>query len=237
MFCPKCGSKPTKKNGSTYRKQQKYQCNTCKYQFTENPRNKIISDETKELIEKLLLEKIPLAGIVRVTGVSEKWLQNYVNDKYRNTTKKLEISDKPKGKLTVQCDEMWSFVGNKDEKYWVWLAIDASTREIAGAHAGDRSQDSAQALWDSLPPIYRQCAVCYTDFWEAYACVFPQKRHKAVAKESGKTSYIERLNNTFRQRVSRLVRKTLSFSKKVENHMGAIWNFIHYYNKTIGLKT
>ncbi len=195
-----------------------------------------MSDDTKKLIEKLLLEKIPLAGMARVTGVSEKWLQNYVNDKYENISKEVEISDKPKGKLIIQCDEMWFFVGNKDEKYWVWLTLDMSTREIVGAHIGDRSQGGAQALWDSLPPVYRQCAVCYTDFWEAYACMFPKKRHKVVGKESGKTRYIERLNNRFRQHVSRLVRKTLSFSKKVEHHMGAIWNFIHHYNKTIGLK-
>lgn len=236
MICPKCGSEQIKKNGSTYHKKQKYQCNKCKYQFTENPKNKIINDDTKELIEKLLLEKIPLAGIARVVGVSEKWLQGYVNDKYKNILKKIEVKDKTKGKLTIQCDEMWSFVGNKDEKYWIWLAIDASTSEIVGAHIGDRGQGGAQALWDSLPPVYRQCAVCYTDFWEAYACVFPQKRHKAVGKESGKTSGIERLNNTFRPRVSRLVRKTLSVSKKVENHLGAIWHFIPHYNETIGLK-
>ncbi|MDB9391754.1 IS1 family transposase, partial [Microcystis aeruginosa] len=37
-------------------------------------------------------------------------------------------------------------------------------------------------------------------------------------------------NNTLRQRISRLVRKSLSFSKNVENHIGAIWYFIHDYN-------
>ncbi|HTL89047.1 MAG TPA: IS1 family transposase, partial [Leptolyngbya sp.] len=56
--------------------------------------------------------------------------------------------------------------------------------------------------------------------------------HRAVGKETGKTSYIERFNNTLRQRVSRLVRKTLSFSKSLENHIGAIC-FIHYYNKSL----
>ena len=56
---------------------------------------------------------------------------------------------------------------------------------------------------------------------------------KAVGKETGKTSYIERFNNTLRQRVSRLVRKTLSFSKSLENHIGAIWYFIHYYNASL----
>ncbi|MDG3493711.1 MULTISPECIES: IS1 family transposase, partial [Pseudanabaena] len=44
---------------------------------------------------------------------------------------------------------------------------------------------------------------------------------------------IERFNCTLRQRVSRLVRKTLSFSKKLENHIGAIWNFIHHYNTSL----
>jgi len=47
---------------------------------------------------------------------------------------------------------------------------------------------------------------------------------------------IERLNNTFRQIISGLVRKTLSFSKKIENHIGAIWLFIHHYNALIKKK-
>jgi insertion element IS1 protein InsB len=133
----------------------------------------------------------------------------------------------------IQCDEMWSFVGNKENKQWVWLAIDQDTGEIVGAFVGDRSQEGAQGLWETLPAVYRQCAVCYTDFWEAYRGVFPAKRHHAVGKETGKTNKIERFNGTLRQRVSRLVRKSLSFSKKLENHIGAIWYFIHHYNATV----
>ncbi|PPT09349.1 hypothetical protein CKA32_006163 [Geitlerinema sp. FC II] len=33
--------------------------------------------------------------------------------------------------------------------------------------------------------------------------------------------------------MSRLVRETLSFSKKLENHIGAIWYFVHHYNASI----
>ncbi|PSO98343.1 MAG: IS1 family transposase, partial [Cyanobacteria bacterium QS_9_48_30] len=44
---------------------------------------------------------------------------------------------------------------------------------------------------------------------------------------------IERFNNTLRQRVSRLVRNTFSFSKKWENHLGAIWNLVHHYNASL----
>ena len=87
-----------------------------------------------------------------------------------------------------------------------------------------------EALWRSLPAVYHQCAVCYTDFWASYDAVMPANRHRAVGKASGKTNHIERFNGTLRQRVSRLVRKTLSFSKKLENHIGAIGYFIHHYN-------
>ena len=113
--------------------------------------------------------------------------------------------------------------------------MDRDTRQIVGAHIGDRSTDSARALWRSLPSVYRQCAVSYTDFWDAYAAVLPSTRHRPVGKDSGQTNHIERFNGTLRQRVSRLVRKSLAFSKKLTNHIGAIWNFIHHYNASLRL--
>ena len=81
----------------------------------------------------------------------------------------------------------------------------------------------------------------------------PCAHRKAHQAETGLTSYLERFNNTLRQRGSRLVRKavrprnigvrrkqrampacnarqdTLSFSKSLENHISAIWYFVHYY--------
>ncbi|PSO77342.1 MAG: hypothetical protein BRC40_02005 [Cyanobacteria bacterium QH_8_48_120] len=46
-----------------------------------------------------------------------------------------------------------------------------------------------------------------------------------MGKNTGQTNYIERFNNTLRQRVGRLLRQSLSFSKKLSNHIGAIWYF------------
>ena len=100
-------------------------------------------------------------------------------------------------------------VDNKGNQQWVWLALDTQTREIVGVHIGDRSAVSAIALWNSMPPVYRQCAVIYTDHWSAYDSVLPTKRHRSVDKDSGCTSYIERFNCTLRQRVSRRREKEL----------------------------
>ena len=162
-----------------------------------------------------------------------RWLQTYINKKYAAIGKRVNVLAQDITHLTIECDELWSFVGNKKQKQWLWLAIDVDTRAIVGVYIGDRSEQGAQGLWESIPKIYHDFATCYTDFWEAYACVIPEKKHHAVGKASGKTNHVERLNATFRLRVSRLVRKNLAFSKKLENHIGAIWDFVHHYNSII----
>jgi insertion element IS1 protein InsB len=77
---------------------------------------------------------------------------------------------------------------------------------------------------------YREQARFHTDQDEAYKGVIPAERHKAITKQARKTNHMERFNNTLRQRVSRLVRETLSFSKKLVNQIGAIKYFICHYN-------
>jgi AraC-like DNA-binding protein len=72
-------------------------CKDCGRQFVENPQHRVISDETKDLINKLLLERLSLAGIARVTGVSERWLQSYVNELYEQTPRQAQVSLKKKG--------------------------------------------------------------------------------------------------------------------------------------------
>lgn len=85
----------------------------------------------------------------------------------------------------MECNEVWSFVDHKGNKQWVWLALDADTQEIVGVDIGARDENAARKLWQSLPGVYRQCAIAYTDFWAAYAAVLPSKRHRAVGKETG----------------------------------------------------
>jgi transposase-like protein len=97
ISCPSCESKQIVKNGKIHNGKQNYKCRDCGRQFVENRQQKIISQSTKNLIDKLLLEKIPLAGIARVTKVSEPWLQNYVNNKYELISQKVKVTAKKKG--------------------------------------------------------------------------------------------------------------------------------------------
>jgi IS1 family transposase len=132
---------------------------------------------------------------------------------------------------------LWSFVGDKGCRVWVWVALDADTRQVVGMVVGDRSDDTARRLWDALPPAYRAGAVVCTDWLPAYRAVVPEERHAAAGKEAGLTNHVERFWCTLRQRCGRFVRKTLSFSKCARNHLGALWHFIRLYNRSIRCHT
>jgi insertion element IS1 protein InsB len=135
-------------------------------------------------------------------------------------------------RLKAEMDELWSFVGAKANRQWVWIAMDATTRQVIAFHVGDRSGQSAKALWERMPAVYQEQAMFFTDQYEVYKGVIPSARHRAISKLARKTNHVERFNCTLRQRVSRLVRATLSFSKNLTNHIGAIKYFICDYNLT-----
>ena len=97
LTCPRCQSTQVVKNGRIHNGRQNFKCKACGRQFVLNSTKKVIGQDTRELIDKLLLEKLPLAGIVRVTGVSETWLQTYVNAKYDAIPRLVDVWPKKKG--------------------------------------------------------------------------------------------------------------------------------------------
>ena len=137
----------------------------------------------------------------------------------------------------LELDEVWSFVLKKADKHWLWTAMSRRTRQIVAFVIGDRSEATCRLLWQAIPEEYKQCQT-YSDFWEAYANVFPKESHHSVGKESGQTNHMERWNNTLRQWNARYVRKTLSFSKTDFFHNLVTRLFIVRYNlKKLSLVT
>jgi len=88
---------------------------------------------------------------------------------------------------------------------------------------------SCRELWKRIPATFKKCC-SYSNFWGTYQKVFSSNSHTSVGKESGETAYVERWNNTLRQRLARFVRKTLSFSKSDFFHEAALKLYLHYYN-------
>jgi len=238
LCCPQCGLSHIKRNGLTHYGKQNYRCKECDRQFVEDSQR--IGEELKDLIKVLLLERLSLRGICRVTGVSLTWLLHFITELYCALPDDLNgaLSQARKSairlvRLEAEADEIWSFAVSKENKQWVWIALDVRTKQVLAFYVGDRSASSARELWQRIPQVYRNNATFYTDGLAAYKTVLPAKRHQACAKSSGHTNSIERFNCTLRQRVSRLVRFSLSFSRTVKNHIGAIKYFICSYNKEV----
>lgn len=181
-------------------------------------------------MEKLLLERISLRGICRVLTVSMGWLMPRLQSRWQEQGYDLPIGELAQAQVSlyaIEADELWSFVGTKACQQWIWLAIERRSGLVVGFYIGDRSQESARYLWQSISPALRTKSLFFTDDWDAYGAVIPKRQHTTGKAD---TPIIERLNNTLRQRCSRLVRKTLSFSKNVENHYQAILFFLRHYN-------
>jgi IS1 family transposase len=226
--CPQCGSTPYKKNGHTRHGKHNHQCTACERQCVATAENRRIADEPRTVIAHLLRERISLRGICRAVGVSLTWLLHCIVERFAACPDNLHVrlSRRPTEvvlrRLEAEADALWSFVGKKANTQWVWMAMDATTRQSIAFHVGDRSRDSAKALWANIPLVYREQATFHTDQYDAYTGVMPTEEHQAITTKARTTKHIERFNNTLRQRVSRLVRDTLAFSKKLANPIGAI---------------
>jgi len=129
----------------------------------------------------------------------------------------------------LEVDEVWSFVGNKHNRVWIWLALCRRTRQIVAWWYGTRDTFDCKMLWHKVPESYRHC-FCFSDQWDAYGKVLPREQHRACPKKEGQTNHVERFNLTMRQSVARLVRKTLSFSKRLLPHLRALRHFLVQYN-------
>jgi insertion element IS1 protein InsB len=129
----------------------------------------------------------------------------------------------------MELDELYSFVLRKSNKMWIWIALCRQTRQVVARAIGDRSEKTCLELWNNIPEEYRN-GHCFTDFWRVYQLVIPEDQLTQIGKETGETAHVERWNCTLRQRLSRFIRKTLSFSKSTFMHTLCLDLFLHRYN-------
>jgi IS1 family transposase/transposase-like protein len=227
--CPQCGSLNLERNGKDYKGSQKYHCNDCNDFGTLTPDQRAYPESIKELVLRAYRERASMRGIERIFGLARQTLARWLKEKAATLPDLAETLEPPQADDVLELDELWSFVFKKSEKRWIWIALCRRTRQVVAYYIGDRSEKSCRELWQRLPSAYKKLK-SYSGFWEAYQKVLAAETHQAVGKESGETAHVERWNNTLRQRLSRFIRKTLSFSKSDEFHEIVLKLYLFYYN-------
>ncbi|MGE3542022.1 MAG: IS1 family transposase [Candidatus Tectimicrobiota bacterium] len=140
--CPRCQSPKLKKNGHIHNGQQQHHCHDCGRQFVQCCEPDLIAEARRRLIERLLVERIALRGSCRAVGVTLTGLLGCLVQGFAalpahrhvqpvSCTRAVLIQ-----RLEVEADELASFVQKKANQQWVWIAMDATTRQIIAFHVG-----------------------------------------------------------------------------------------------------
>jgi len=226
--CPYCDSKDIVKNGKDENSKQRFLCKNerCKHQtflmdYTDKGRTPYI----KNLILKMAVNGSGVRDTGRVLGISPntvietlKEADEIIDNVNRNllgkaSKEEVDIDIVPMSAIDVELDEMWSFVGDKSNQRWLWLAIDHKTGETVAFVFGRRKDEVFLKLKELLDPF--KIGRYYTDNWGSYSKNLDENRHEIGKKN---TQTIERKNLTLRTRVKRLTRKTICFSKSIKMH-------------------
>lgn len=225
--CRKCQSTNVRRNGYNKANSALYHCRDCNFYGVMYPKV-AYTEEQKEQIINVYNERASMRGIQRVYGVAPATLASWIKKKV--STSKLEDDLLPAHPNdTIELDEMWTFVKQRINKQWLWLALCRRTRQIIGYYIGKRDENACRQFKDNIVHQY-QHALTKSDMWHAYAKVFTSDSHES-SEYRGETNHIERCNATIRARVGRLIRKCLSFSKCPDMHEAAIRLFVMKYNQ------
>src|SRR5215210_5715457 len=84
--CPRCHATHVVRNGRTGSGSPNYLCRGYGRRLVPCPKKGPVPEATKNLVRRLLRERMALRAIARAVGVSRGWLQAFVNRLYREDT-------------------------------------------------------------------------------------------------------------------------------------------------------
>lgn len=128
--------------------------------------------------------------------------------------------------LSLKVDEMWAFVGNKQNQRWLWWVEEAKTGEVVAFVFGRRTHQTFRALLARLEESHIKVSRWITDAWWAYFdCLDESIRLECKALLQS----LERKHLTLRTRIKRLARRTICFSKSILVHDTVVGLFINLF--------
>jgi insertion element IS1 protein InsB len=222
VSCPKCRSLAIIKNGRTPKAKQRFRCKDCLRHFILDYDYSGWRPELRSLIVPMTVNGSGIRDISRVLMMSINTVLKTIRQHAASLGQVrllCRITD-------LQVDEMWSFVGKKENQRWLWYGFDATRKTICGYVLGRRTDESCQQLLEKLADylVLRYC----TDAFDSYAKLLPESHHwvgKALTQD------IERQNLNFRTHLKRLQRRTICFSKSQKMHDAVLKIYIHHWNR------
>ncbi|MGF7483996.1 IS1 family transposase [Providencia sp. SP181] len=223
--CPFCQqTSPVKKHGLGSTGHQRYRCQGCSRSFQLDYEYRACQPGTKDKIIDLTMNNAGIRDTARALHISINAVVRTFKKLLPRQVTSLRL-DNLHIELLCEVDELWSFVANKKQQRWLWYAWEPRLKRIIAHTFGRRNKKTLRQL---LALLSRFNVVFWcTGKFSAYE-ILPKQKHVA---SKFYTQRIERENLNLRNRLKRLNRKTLGYSKSVEMHDKIIGTFIereHY---------
>ncbi|WP_299114018.1 IS1 family transposase [uncultured Winogradskyella sp.] len=202
ILCPKCKGVSIK-NGFQNNK-QRYKCKLCNHRFQQQYTYRAYHKDINTLIKSLLKESCGIRSISRIIGISAKT----VLSRMLKISKQIKPPYFQKLGCKFEVDELWSFIGNKNNVTWITYALEQQTKAIIDFIVGRKTSENIRPLINKI--LLLQPSRIYTDRLNIYPRLIPNEIHKRFQYCTNK---IERMNLNLRTHIKRLGRKTICFSK------------------------
>jgi insertion element IS1 protein InsB len=206
MECHKCYKKcwrtGRQKNGL-----QRYFCPQCSTYQQSWYRYKAYRKPTGEEIKSLVRESVGMRGIARVLGISRQTVSARIILLADALQKPIDVSEH----VTLEVDELWTYLNRKEDEYWVAYALDRRTRSVVDFVVGKRTKATLKELIDRL--LHLNPKIIRTDKLTLYEHLIPKQLHRRGATVINR---IERKNLSIRTHLKRLSRRTICFNRSLQ---------------------
>ncbi len=182
--CRSCGSEHIIRNGHNKCGNPQYLCKDCGACRVLTPKVRYTAED-QAVILNAYRERMSLRGLQRVFGVWRATVLRWLEQRLQALPTLTESLLPAQVEDVLEMDELVTFVSEKWFKRWLWTAQCRRTRQIVAFVIGDRSETTAQKLWQAIPEGYRTCPV-FTDLFNVYPLIVPPEQHHPCRKRRGK---------------------------------------------------
>ena len=232
--CRYCKSKMVKKYGVSTVGKQRFACKSCNKTFQWNYTYNASDPSTRSKIYFLTINGNGTRAIARALKISTNTVTStlksfesliwHVNYDYLTELAEQDIELEIVSGTEAEMDEMWSFVYEKSQQYWLWWAIDHKTGVPLAFCFGTREYKYLDVLKEMLEGF--NITTIYVDGNPAYQ---EDKFESTIIIGKRNTQKIERKHLSLRTWCSRLVRKGIRFSKSHIMHVIVVSLVINYW--------
>jgi insertion element IS1 protein InsB len=205
MKCKFCGN-ACQKWGRQGNGRQRFYCKGCKKCQQEKYEYQACAQDITIMIPRLVCNSVGIRGIARVLKIAVNTVVLHIKRIAASICKPLI----PLNRNSFEIDELRTYIGNKQNQFWVAYILCSETKQVIDFVVGKRSKRTLRTVVNTA--IVSGVKAIKTDQLNIYQSLIPAGIHISNAYN---INYIERNNLNLRTHLKRLSRRTICFSRSI----------------------